>query len=218
MWVIEREVPGAHSSFTDEHGTALYRDPRRNGKVVKRSLKTSDAQVAQQYKTHLDRIPADKTLWNKPHDDCPQRVREIWLWDQNDVSFRISPSRTSTRVQASSGNAAAHRSTRSNGRFDGAPRPAYGGAGASRSRMLVFDGTFRRYVSPNARKSRRNRVERPISSSPAIHPCSRRSPFSRSISKASSWRVRKRMALGTPAFWRRLRSRAHSRGRNKLRS
>lgn len=67
----------------------LYRDPRRGGKPVRRSCQTSDRQIAQRYKTHLDRILADKTLWNHPHEGCPSRVRNIWMGNRLDVAVTV---------------------------------------------------------------------------------------------------------------------------------
>ena len=32
---------------------------------------------------------ADKALWDHPHADCPQRVKEIWLGDLLDVQVRV---------------------------------------------------------------------------------------------------------------------------------
>lgn len=61
-------------STLQTHGrkwVVLFRDPRRKGKVVRRSLLTTDRAVAERYKTHLDRIIADKTLWRNPYSDCP---------------------------------------------------------------------------------------------------------------------------------------------------
>ena len=52
----------------------------------------------------------------------------------------FSPSRTSILVQASSGRAAHHRSTRTNADFGRGPRPQYAGGGASMSRTVVFGG------------------------------------------------------------------------------
>ena len=67
----------------------LFSDPRPGGKVTSKSLKTTDSKVAHYYKNHLDRITSDLTLWIHPHDDCPQRVREIWLGDRLEIEVEV---------------------------------------------------------------------------------------------------------------------------------
>ena len=62
-----------------------------------------------------------------------------------------------------------HVETLCHGRFGGRPRPVPAGGSTSRSRIDVLLGTANRFCSCNARKSRRNQLGRPISSSPVIH-------------------------------------------------
>ena len=70
--------------------------------------------------------------------------------------------------------AVAHVATPCQGRLGRRPLPLYSGSAVSRSRINVFEGTANRYRLPKAASRRRNQDGRPISSSPAIHPCGSR--------------------------------------------
>lgn len=78
-----------------------FRDPRRSGRVVRASLKTSDSKVADSYKHDLDRVISDENLWNQPHETCAVRVREIWLGDTYDVEVDVGGEKV--RVRAAPG-------------------------------------------------------------------------------------------------------------------
>ena len=69
--------------------TVWFRDPRRGGKPVRRSLMTSDKKMALRYKGHLDRLISDASLWEHPPKDIPPRIREIWLADLADVTVEV---------------------------------------------------------------------------------------------------------------------------------
>ena len=86
---VSRRAKGCTLQLHGQRWIVLYRDPGKNGKAVRHSLKTTDRAIAEHHKTHLDRILADKSLWNLPPDDCPQQFCEIWLWDQHEVSITV---------------------------------------------------------------------------------------------------------------------------------
>src|SRR4030095_15539710 len=108
------------------------------------------------------------------HSSGPVRLRSIRVCTRHlTISMAtgpFSPSRTVNRLQAVGSNDVRHSVTDCQGDLGRRPRPEYAGNGASRSRIVVVQGTPSTERSPRSRSSWRNRVWRPSSSSPVTQP------------------------------------------------
>src|SRR4030095_6613962 len=108
------------------------------------------------------------------HSAGPVRLRSIRVCTRRlTISMAtgpFSPCRTVKYVHASASRPCRHCVTDCHGDFGRRPRPCYAGNGASRSRIVVVQGTPSTERSPRSRSSWRNRVWRPSSSSPVTQP------------------------------------------------
>jgi hypothetical protein len=131
------------------------------------------------------------------------------------TSGPVEPSRTSIRFQAPASSEALQASTRCPGGVGGRRRPLDAAGAVSRSRLKVWPGTARLERSPRRSSRRRNQYGRPISSSPALHPCGSCVPLVCHRSNAHGCRARyPRWAWGTPALSRRALSVVHALGQD----